>query len=139
MEGVFAIAFPFIMIILITWLKSRERQARYRMQSDLYVKTLEKGHSVTFPEQIFAEPEKKQKRNGALKAGLICIAVGVAVSLVLWLMGYSFGNSELPKAESVSEVFMILAYLGILPFMVGVAFMIIHLFEKKQNAGGKAQ
>ncbi len=130
--------FPCAMIVSIVWLNCRERLIRYRIQADLYALTLEKGHSVTLPEGILTESEKK-RGGGSLKAGMICIAVGAAVALGFWLAGYSIGNSDMHEAKEVSQVFMLLAHIGILPFMIGVAFMIIHFFEKKRDAAGKAQ
>ncbi len=127
--------FPCALAVLIVWLNSRERLARYRMQSDLYTQTLEKeGHSVTLPDGLFAEPEKK-RGDGSLKAGLICIAAGVAVALGFWLVSIVAVRVD----DDMSVAMQMLAVIGIVPFMIGVAFMIIHFFEKKRDAVGKAE
>jgi hypothetical protein len=134
MELFSMIFFPCALVVLLVWLNSRERLLRYRMQADLYTKTLEKGHSVTLPDGLFAEPEK---RSGSLKTGVICITVGIAIALGFWLV--SIIAAPIEGAEDMSAGMRILSVIGILPFMIGVAFLIIHFFEKKRSAGGKAE
>ncbi len=138
MEVFSLLFFPCALVVLIVWLNSRERLIRYRMQADLYTQTLEKGQAVpSLSDFFFVEPVK---RNSSLKAGLICIAVGVAISLGFWLVGSYIGSkTQFGDVEQMASAFTMFACIGILPFMIGVAFMIIHFFEKKRDAAGKAQ
>ena len=119
-EGVLAVIgiffIPALMIILIVWFKSNERRKRYELQADLYGKAIEKGQPI--PTDWFAA--SKKKRN-PLHTGIICIAVGIGVSLFIWLSKGAVPGVEFSKAASV----------GIIPFFIGVAYVIIHFIEKK--------
>jgi hypothetical protein len=89
------------------------------IQADLYAKALEKGQPI--PNDLF---DSKRKRN-PLNTGIICIAVGIGIALFLWLIA---------EAEDKLHV-----ALGIIPFLIGVAYLIIHFIEKKQKANDNAQ
>ena len=116
---------PAIMIVLLVWLKSWERIKRYRLQADLYAKAIEKGESIpSLSNDFFAEPEKK---SSGLKSGIICIAIGVGITLSLLLMAPLFGQID---DEKFVPVFQMLALIGIIPALIGVAFVIVHFIEK---------
>ena len=142
--GIFFV--PAALIILIVWFKSSEKRKRYELQADLYVKALEKGQPI--PDGLFVEPPKPKKRF-ALNTGIICIAAGIGIVLCFRLMSviiYS-SNESVPFDNSFSEAFnplaamalqlksrqlLSFASLGIIPFLIGVAFIIIHFTEKEQ-------
>ena len=112
--GVFFL--PIVMIILIVWFKSVERRKRNQLQADLYLKALEMGQPI--PTDLFVEPKKKRN---PLSTGIICIAAGIGTSLFLWLFFSTVNEADMPQFAS----------LGIIPFLVGVAYVIIHFIEKK--------
>ena len=116
--GVFFV--PVAMIILIIWIIFNARRKRYQLQAELYAKALEKGQPI--PADLFAvEPQKKRN---PLNTGIICIAVGIGVALFIWL-----SNGAMPEGVQIGGA----ASLGIIPFLIGVAYVIIHFIEKKQG------
>ena len=115
----------FIFVVIMVFLKNNEKSKRYQLQADVYSKALENGQPVS--SDWFAEPEK---RGISLKPGLICMAVGGGISLTMWLTGIGFVKVD----DTASEVFKALSSVGIIPFLIGVAFVIIHFFEKKRDA-----
>jgi hypothetical protein len=120
--GVFFV--PAAMVILIVWFRSNEKRKRYELQADLYAKAIEKGQSV--PTDWFTEPKKKSK---ALNTGIICIAVGIGLSLFFWLISVFFAQVD----ATASAVFLSFSSVGIIPFLIGVAYVIIHFIEKKKD------
>ena len=113
---------PAAMIVLIVWFKSRERGKRQKLQAELYSKALEKGHPI--PENLFAEPFIGKKKRNPLYIGIIFIATGIGIALFIWLAYGSVPAVNLSKAASF----------GIIPFLIGVAYVIIHFLEEgKKN------
>ena len=138
--------FPVVMIIMIVWFKSKERMKRYEMQADAYAKALEKGQTV--PDDLF-EPAymkfAKEKIKGELvfsqemqanplNVGIICVSVGIGISLFIWLVSVVF--AQIDSARMAPEVAMYIragAMTGVVPFLIGVAFLIIHFISKKKG------
>jgi len=114
---------PFAFVVIIKLVKNNDKHKLRQLQAELASKALEKGESI--PTDLFVEPKTK---NNPLNTGIIFIATGIGFSLFLWL--FSTFVSELNK--DMSAAFMAFASVGILPFMVGIAFVIIHFIEKKQ-------
>jgi hypothetical protein len=106
---------PFIFVIAMVLLGMNEKHKRNLLQADLYIKSLEKG--LPIPAELFAEPKQK-----TLHTGIILIAVSIGISLLFWLM-------DMVKIASV----------GLPPFMVGVAHVIIYFIEKKKESGENAK
>ena len=123
-SSILALAGPFIFIIIIVWLQSNEKRKRYELQADLYAKALEKGQSI--PVDWFTEPKKKRN---PLNTGIICIATGIGIALFVWL--FVFTGFEDLKDDAVI-MFRLIGALGIIPFLIGIAFVIIHFIEKKK-------
>jgi len=121
---------PFIMVILIVWFGSCERRKRYQLQAELAAKALEKGQPI--PTDLFAEPKKKRN---PLNTGIILMSTGVGISLLFVLMAISLANVE-PDAFSG---LMSAASIGVVPFLIGVAYVIIHFIEKKKAMNDNAQ
>ena len=123
---------PFAVIVLLVWLKSKERITRDQMQANLYSKIIEKEQSIpSLPTSLFEkgkEPEKKN-RNIALKSGLICIALGIGISLCCWIISIIAEHIH----QEMSDAFLMFASIGIIPFMIGIAFVIIHIIEKREH------
>ena len=114
---------PFAFVVIIKLVKNNDKHKLRQLQAELASKALEKGESI--PTDLFVEPKTK---HNPLNTGIIFIATGIGFSLFLWL--FSTFVSELNK--EMSAAFMAFASVGILPFMVGIAFVIIHFIEKKQ-------
>ena len=119
--GIIGIFFvPAAAIVLIVWFWSNAKNKRYQVQADLYAKALEKGQPI--PADLFVEPKKKRN---PLNTGIICIAVGIGVALFIWLLkGAVPGAAQVQIGRAAS--------LGIIPFLIGVAYVIIHFIEKKK-------
>jgi len=133
---------PLITVILIVWFKSAENRKRYQLQAELYAKAIEQGKPV--PTDLFAVPKK---RHYSLNAGLICMAAGIGIALAMWVMSVISSSLVSSADNPLSVAFepmlsigfqyrsrLILSFgaLGIIPFLIGVAFIIIHFIEKEQ-------
>jgi len=115
---------PFVMVIFIAWFRSKTRSKRNQLQADLMAKALE--HGQTLSEHLFDEP--KRQRN-PLNIGVVCIAVGIGIALFLGLLMNSIPSDEVPQVWTI----------GIIPFLVGVGFLIIHFIEKKKPTDENAK
>jgi len=125
---------PFIFVIIIEWFKSQERCKRYDLQANLYAKALEKGQSI--PADVFAKPIKPEKIiYKPLHIGIICMAISIGISLMFWIMSISFARFNANASKSLISV----ASVGAIPFLIGIAFFIIHFIEKKKDAGKNDQ
>jgi len=127
--GVFFV--PAAMTILIVWFRNNAKNKRYQLQADLYSKALEKGQSV--PTDLFAEPVKKRN---PLNTGIICMAAGVGISLFFFLISISFAKIA---AEGGATAMLSVASIGVIPFLIGLGFLIIHLIEKKKATNENAK
>ena len=130
MEGILAIIgiffVPIVMVILLVWFETNARNKRNQLQADLAKIALEKGQAL--PEGLFAEPPKKQRK--PLNVGIILMAAGVGIALFLWIMKRTtLAGDVMPAVWSV----------GILPFLIGVGFLIIHFIEKKKATDENAK
>jgi len=96
----------------------------------LYVKALEKGQPV--PADLFAEPKKS---NIPLNTGIILMSAGVGISLLFVLMAISIAQIEKDAYFGLMSV----ASVGVVPFLVGVGFLIIHYIEKKKASAEHAK
>jgi len=128
-EGVLAVIgiffVPIVMIILIVWFRNNARNKRYQLQADLAAKLIENGQ--TLPEKFFDEPKKQRN---PLNIGIVCIAVGIGTALFIWLVSGAISGVQLiARASSI----------GIIPFFIGVAFLIIHFIEKKKMTDENAK
>jgi len=118
---------PLITVILVVWFRSEENRKRYQLQAELYAKAIEQGKPV--PADLFAVPKKSRH---SLHAGLICIAAGIGIALAMWVM-------SVITYPSFSQLILSFGALGIIPFLIGVAFIIIHFIEKEQGHNENAQ
>lgn len=117
--AVIAVTAPFVMIILLVWFNANKKNLENKLKADLYSQAVEKGQPL--PENFFAVNSKPKKN--ALRNGIICAAVGLGISL-FFVAIYASGQTEALPGMS----------LGIIPFCVGVGFLLIHfLQEKPQN------
>ena len=135
-EGVIAILgvffVPAVMVILIVWFRNNAKIKRYQLQAELAAKALEKG--LPIQTDLFAEVEKKRN---PLNRGIICIAVGIGVALFIWLaQGTVPGTSA---AYQVGYQIGRAASLGVIPFLIGVAYVIIHFIEKGKAGNENAK
>jgi len=125
---------PFAFVIIIERMKSKDRHKRFDLQADLYAKALEQGQPV--PTDLFLEPTKPQKKNNPLNSlytGIICVSLGIGVALFALSIIFFLGLSEY-RSEDAWVIFTLVASSGIIPFLIGIAFIIIH-FIKKKNSG----
>ena len=123
---------PAAAFILIELFRNGTKRKLYELQAEMYTKALENGQSV--PPDLFAEPRKLQKRSSKFRnAGIICTFIGIGVFLTCWLIAF-FVPDEISAA--IAKVF---SSFGTIPFLIGVAFLIIHFIEKKKSVGENAQ
>ena len=119
---------PFIFVIVIEWLKNKDKRIRYELQANLYSKALENGQPI--PTELFFEPKKKNNPINPLNVGIICVAIGIGLTLLFLLMSI-FGTQIDNGFSTVMKVF---SAMGIIPFLIGVAFVIIHFVGKKKSS-----
>jgi hypothetical protein len=109
---------PIIMVIVIVALKYNKENNQNRLQADLYAKALEAGQPI--PDNLF--PEQPKKKKNPLNTGIILMSVGVGISLF-------FGGIALTtERDAISG-----ASIGIIPFFIGLAYLLIHFLEKKHQ------
>jgi len=125
---------PFIFVIVIVWLNNDEKRKRQQLLADLYVKSIELGQPV--PDNLFVEP-KKAKQFKPLNTGILCIALGIGISLFSLLVVIFLSDSEVD--ESAKVFFSLVGSIGIIPFFIGIAFVIIHFLGKKKDTGEDAK
>ncbi|MCL2412563.1 MAG: DUF6249 domain-containing protein [Bacteroidales bacterium] len=113
---------PVAMVVLVVWLITRQKIQRNKFKAELMAKAIE--HGQTLPENFFDEPKKLTQRDKYLPAGMINIAVGLGLSLVLW--------SIIPDVQNIWTV-------GLIPLFVGLALLIIHFIEKKKESKENAK
>lgn len=111
------IILPFVFVVILIWIQSRENSRRDRLRADMYMKAIEKGEKI--PVDIF--PSKKEK---PLRTAVILIFVAIAIPLVMYLE-----NGNIAKAISG----------GIIPFFLGLGFLVIHFMEKSQSKPGNGK
>ena len=126
-EGILALVgiffLPIIMVIFISFFRSREQRAKHKLQAELYAKALELGRDV--PADLFTQ--EKRKKN-PLNTGIILISVGVGVALF-------FGLVEVENSN-ITEAFSLGAAFGVIPFFIGLAHLLIYFLSKKQANNG---
>ena len=128
-----ALLFTPAAFVLIEWVRNVTKRKLYELQAEMYTKALENGQSV--PLDLFAEPKKVQvqKKSKFRNAGVICTFTGIGIALSCLLMAVLIPDKE---AALVAKVF---STIGIMPFFIGIAFLIIHFIEKKKSVGENAQ
>jgi sterol desaturase/sphingolipid hydroxylase (fatty acid hydroxylase superfamily) len=128
-----ALTIPFLFVIIITLIKSDEKRKQNQFQADLYFKALEKGQASPVDlTKFFAKPQKKLN---PLSVAAILMLTGIGISLTIWFMSMIFAS----VSQDAAKVFISLTPVGIMPFIVGVAYVIIYFIEKKKDGGENAQ
>jgi hypothetical protein len=120
------------MVVLIVWLSGRVKITRYKVLADLYAKAIEKGQTV--PDDWFMS--LTMKRN-PLNTGIIWLTMGVGIALWVFLLKCATSSSE--AIVAIDKLPYKAASFGIIPFMIGVAYIIIHFIEKKKTAVSHAK
>lgn len=103
-------------IALIAYFRSR---ARAQIQMTVRA-ALERGQELT-PEVLKSLADSLNSPHGDLRRGVISIAIGVAVSLFAVLVG---------EEEATGPLLAISAF----PFLIGIAYLGLYFFLRKENA-----
>jgi len=104
---------PFLVVPLTVYFFFRARQAKRKLQAEVYLKALEQGKEL--PADLFAQPAK----SNTLNKGIILVMVGVGIGAFFVFDG-NVGTG---------------LKLGAIPFCIGLAYLIIHFIGKKQSGG----
>lgn len=107
---------PFVFVLIIILIKSVDNRKRMQMKADLYAKAIEKG--VELPRDLFEIPKQK---HSSLKTGILMISIGIGISVFMFL-NESRSGYEIRSAAS-----------GLIPFFLGVGFLVVHFVFKKQG------
>ncbi|GHV10107.1 hypothetical protein FACS1894162_2620 [Bacteroidia bacterium] len=108
---------PIVLVITIVAIVFNNKNNRNQLQADLATKALEAGQPI--PEKLFAEPTKKRN---PLNTGIICMGVGVGISLFFVVISLTSDPHALAGAS-----------VGLIPFFIGIAYLLIHFLEKKHQ------
>ena len=125
-----AIIMPFLFVIVVACVKFFHDRRTQELQHETIRLALEKGQPI--PPDLFVvkspieKAEKSDKKNDR-KAGLILIAVGVGL---LVLLG---GASDLVYMHSFGG----LRWVGLIPALIGVAFLVNCALEKRDETRNK--
>ncbi|MCL2416534.1 MAG: DUF6249 domain-containing protein [Bacteroidales bacterium] len=106
------------MVVLIVWFVNRRKGRGDKIRAELMAKAIENGQML--PENFFDRPKKK---HDYLSAGIINIAFGLALSLILWLI------------VDMQNIWAV----GLINVFVGVALLIVHFLEKKKQTEENAK
>lgn len=109
------VALPFIFTLVIILIKGVENKNKVKYKADLYAKALEKGEKL--PEHIFDDSKKK---TSALEPGIILISIGIGLAIFL---GVALDSQEKLRG----------AMIGVIPFSLGVGFLIIYFVSNNKN------
>ncbi|MDR2910765.1 MAG: DUF6249 domain-containing protein [Bacteroidales bacterium] len=120
MIGLCAIIAPFVMVVLIIWINVSKKREENKIKADLYSQAIEKGQIL--PENFFADNNSKKPVLKSLRNGIICISTGIGISLFFITISLIVEDDALGGAP-----------IGIIPFFIGLGFLIIHFLEKKQQ------
>ena len=104
-----------IVLIMVLRIRGANKRKRYEMQTEVYSKALQAGQPL--PADLFVTPQKTKPLN----AGIIWISIGIGIALTAVITHTA------------------IASIGIIPFFIGVAFVIIHFIEKKKSVGETPQ
>ena len=112
--GISTFAVPFIFVVLIIWISANEKHKRNQLKAEVYLKALEKGQPL--PPDLFAA----DKRGNPLYTGIILTLVSIGISLMMWVIMDDHSDKRV-------------AIVGIIPFLMGIAYLLIHFIEKKKK------
>ncbi|MDR2848771.1 MAG: DUF6249 domain-containing protein [Bacteroidales bacterium] len=130
MEGILAILgiffMPIVLVILLVWFKTNAKNKLNQLQADLYAKAIEKGQEL--PANFFVPEIPAKKNSKPLNIGIILIAAGVGISVFFLIVALIAGHD----AQDVAVGARIGAGLGVIPFLIGIAYLIIYFIGKKQ-------
>jgi hypothetical protein len=116
----------------VLWLDNNKKHKRRQLDADIYFKSLEKGQPL--PADLFADQKNDNKFNKPLNAGIILISISIGITVFLWIFFKAISQKN-PEAGNLSWF----ASAGLVPFMAGVASVIIHFIEKKKDGGEDAK
>ncbi|HCO68237.1 MAG TPA: hypothetical protein DIT04_10850 [Dysgonomonas sp.] len=109
------IAIPFIFTLIVVWTKSLERRKNNELMAELYKKSLEHGQPA--PSLDLFQPKNK---NNSLRTGILLIFIGIGISTFMVIV--SSGENILHGIAT-----------GLVPFFLGIGFLVIHFIWKKKN------
>jgi purine-cytosine permease-like protein len=116
--GILGIFFvPAVVAVLIVFFVLKHKRKQNELRAELYAKAIEKG--MELPADLFATAVKKRNY---LNSGIICIAVGLGIGLFFVMLAL------LNEQEAISG-----APIGVIPFLIGVAYLFIHYSSKKKS------
>ncbi|GHT75861.1 hypothetical protein FACS189456_7530 [Bacteroidia bacterium] len=104
-------------VVLIVLLALKHMRRQNELRAELYTKALEKG--MELPANFFAPVAKKRNY---LNIGIVCIAVGLGIALFFVMMALFSEKDAIGGAP-----------VGVIPFLIGVAFVFIHYLGKKEK------
>jgi cadmium resistance protein CadD (predicted permease) len=118
---------PILMVIAIIWIKSNSKNKQNQLQAEVYAKAIEHGQEL--PANFFETlPKEQKKRANPLNIGIILIAVGVGISLFFAVIAWVGVKESMQGAP-----------IGIIPFFIGIGYLLIHFIGKKQAAKNDAE
>jgi hypothetical protein len=101
----------------------------------LLMRFLAYKETLELAEKGLVKPQRIGNGKGALVWGIIIAAVGLALILGLWPLGFGFGGSNYPLGFGPWMLF------GLVPTFFGVALILIYVLtrEEKKESGDEAE
>ena len=93
----------------------------------LVMRYLAYKETLTLAEKGLVKPRGNGNGKGALIWGIIITAVGLALILGLWPLGFAFGGSNYPLGFGPWML------VGLLPTFFGVALVLIHVLTREER------
>jgi hypothetical protein len=94
-----------------------------------FVRYLRYKETIALAERGLLRPERPRRNRDALRWGIVIMMLGLGLSCGLWPLGFLVAGNNLPFGVGPWMV------LGILPFFFGLALIIIHWINKREEAG----
>lgn len=92
-----------------------------------FVRYLRYKETIALAERGLLRPERPRRNRDLLRWGIVIMMLGLGVSCGLWPLGFLVAGNDLPLGIGPWLI------LGILPFFFGLALVIIHWLNKREN------
>jgi hypothetical protein len=94
-----------------------------------YVRYLRYKETITLAERGLLRPERPRRNRDTLRWGIVIMMLGIGLSCGLWPLGFMASwSGDMPFGIGPWMV------LGFLPFFFGLALVVIHWVNKREDA-----
>jgi hypothetical protein len=130
--GALAVVAPFAFVVAILWIQQAARNRQFNQLIEERKLLIEKGRDLPELRLPGDRAGRQRSKLGNLKAGIILVFIGIALTLVQQL--------GTPREAFMGDALMRSA--TVISFVLGVGFIILHYivraYEKKEEEAAKA-